>query len=72
MYWLTDYYAQLDRRRSPFEMRLFRAIAAMPNWSDRYVSLFNGVTDAARFIRLSTQLRILAEYAWSRRLGLRH
>lgn len=64
MYALTDYYAHLDRNRTPQELALFRAIAAMPEWSNRYVSLFNGMTDAAWFRRFPTPLRIIAEYQW--------
>jgi flavin-dependent dehydrogenase len=62
MYDLTDYYAYLDRRRSPQEMDLLRALAAMPKWSDRYVSLFNGVTDVKWFRRFDTLTRILVEW----------
>lgn len=64
MYWLTDYYAQIERDRPAQELDLFRAIAAMPDWSNRYVSLFNGVTDADWFLKPTTSFRILAEWRW--------
>lgn len=69
MYWLTDYFADLTRTRVPTELELFRAIAAMPDWSDRYVSLFNGVTNVDLFRRLPNQLYLLATYHWRRARG---
>ncbi len=64
MYRLTDYYAQVERPRAPHERQLFRAITAMPDWSDRYVSMFNGVTDVKWFTSFPTPLRIVAEWRW--------
>lgn len=69
MYWLTDYFADLTRTRVPTELELFRAIAAMPDWSDRYVSLFNGVTNVDTFRGLPNQLYIFATYQWRRARG---
>ncbi len=73
MYRLTDFYASLDRKISPQELDLFRALAEMPHWSDRYVSLFNGVTDAGEFSKTGTALRVLGEWrvrqAWQRLSG---
>ncbi len=62
MYWLTDYYAHLDRKISAQEYELFRAIAAMPDWTTSYFGLFNGVTDAAEFIKTRTAFRIYWEW----------
>ena len=64
MYELTDYYAYLERGRNPQELNLFRALAAMPSWSNRYVSLFNGVTDVKWFRRPDTLARIFLEWRW--------
>jgi flavin-dependent dehydrogenase len=64
MYDLTDYYAHLDRKRTPQEMDLFRALAGLPEWSNRYVSLFNGVTDVKWFRRFDTLTRILLAWRW--------
>lgn len=64
MYKLTDFYAQLDRDRTPAELDFFRAIAAQPEWSDRYVSMFNGVTSVKWFVGFPTPLRILVEWRW--------
>lgn len=64
MYELTDFYAQLDRDRTPQEMDLFRALAAIPAWSNRYVSLFNGVTNVKWFRRPDTLVRIMLEWRW--------
>ncbi len=73
MYRLTDFYASLDRRISSQELDLFRALSEMPHWSDRYVSLFNGVTDAGEFSKTGTALRVLGEWrvrqAWQRLSG---
>lgn len=64
MYKLTDLVSNLERERKPIEMDVFRAIAAMPDWSNRYVSLYNGVTSVEWFQRFDTPLRILAEWRW--------
>lgn len=64
MYKLTDLYANLESNRTAQLMGLFRAIADMPDWSNRYVSLFNGVTSAESFQRLDTPIRILLEWRW--------
>lgn len=64
MYELTDFYADLERARSPQEMDFFRAIAAQPKWSNIYVSMFNGVTSVSWFRRFDTALRILLEWRW--------
>ncbi len=64
MYKLTDYYASLDKDRSAAELDLFRAMAEMPDWSNRYVSLFNGVTDPGWFMNFPTPMRIWTEWRW--------
>lgn len=64
MYKLTDLYANLESNRTAQLMTLFHAIAAMPDWSNRYVSLFNGVTSVESFQRLDTPIRILLEWRW--------
>lgn len=64
MYKLTNVLADLEHENPPQLLDLFRAIAAMPDWSDRYVSLFNGVTDPAWFQRFDTPLRIFLEWRW--------
>ncbi len=69
MYRLTDYYAALGRRLSWREVLLFRALSEMSEWTNRYVSLFNGVTDPGAFARPTTLLRILLE--WSARRFIR-
>ena len=69
MYGLTDYYAQIDRKIMAQEFSLFRAIAAQPRWANRYVSMFNGVTDVSWFIKPTTALRIYWE--WQARKLLR-
>ncbi len=61
-YWLADYYADIGRFFTPFEVNVFRALAELPGWSDRYVSLFGGVTDPAAFFRTSNILRLYAEW----------
>lgn len=66
MYRLTDFFANLERPLKPGELNLFRAIASMPTWSNRYVSMFNGVTNVNTFLRPYNQLRILAEWQWSK------
>lgn len=66
MYRLTDFFANLDRPLKPGELNLFRAIASMPSWSNRYVSMFNGVTEVNTFLRPHNQLRILAEWRWNK------
>ncbi len=67
MYRLADLYATIDRKLSPQEIDLFRAVSEMPDWSNRYVSLFNGVTE---FAGTAGALRILLEWrgrqAWQR------
>ncbi len=69
MYELTDLYAQLERERSRQEMDLFRALAASPEWSNRYVSLFNGVTSLEWFQRWDTLMRILLGWRWGQVKG---
>lgn len=64
MYELTDYLSNLEIERPSAQLDVFRAIAAMPDWSNRYVSLFNGVTNVAWFRRLDTPIRILLEWRW--------
>ncbi len=64
MYELTDFYADLERKRLPQEMDLFRAIASSPKWSNIYVSMFNGVTSVSWFRRFDTVMRILLEWRW--------
>lgn len=66
MYRLTDFFANLERPLKKSELNLFRAIAAMPSWSNRYVSMFSGVTDVNTFLRPHSQLRILAEWQWNK------
>ncbi len=62
MYALTDYLANLELERTAAQIELFRAIAAMPDWSDRYVSIYNGATSVEWFRRFDTPLRIFAEW----------
>lgn len=72
MYKLTDLYANLESKRTARLIMLFHAIAAMPDWSNRYVSLFNGVTSVEQFQRPDTPIRILLEWRWrqlKQRLG---
>jgi flavin-dependent dehydrogenase len=64
MYELTDYLAHLDKPRSALELGIFRDIAAMPDWSDRYVSMFNGVIDPAVLVKFPAPLRIFVEARW--------
>lgn len=64
MYELTDYLANLEIKRAPAEMDVFRAVAASPEWSNRYVSLFNGATDVKWFRRFDTITRILLGWRW--------
>jgi flavin-dependent dehydrogenase len=64
MYTLTDFYADLTRARPPYVMDLFRAIADSPEWSNRYVSLFNGVTPVDWFLRTDTTMRIYWGWRW--------
>src|SRR5581483_1101886 len=64
MYKLTDYYASLAKDRSAAELDLFRAMAQVPDWSNRYVSLFNGVTDPGWFMNFPTPMRIWTEWRW--------
>ncbi len=64
MYELTDFYADLERARTPQEMDFFRAIAEQPKWSNIYVSMFNGVTSVEWFRRFDTVMRILLEWRW--------
>jgi 2-polyprenyl-6-methoxyphenol hydroxylase-like FAD-dependent oxidoreductase len=75
MYTLTDFYANIEREISPQEFDLFRAMSEMPHWSNRYVSLFNGVTDAGEFTKTRTLLRIYWEWQgrklWQRVTGRR-
>lgn len=66
MYELTNFYADLERPRTPQEMDFFRAIASSPKWSSIYVSMFNGVTSVKWFQRLDTVMRILLEWKWGR------
>ena len=73
LYRFTDLFAQVEREFSQQEMDLFRALAGMPRWADRYVSMFNGVTNVRRFISTPNLLRIMTEWrvrqAWQRVTG---
>lgn len=64
MYELTEYISNLERERGESEKNVFRAIAAMPDWSNRYVSLYNGATDVEWFRRFDTPFRILLDWRW--------
>lgn len=64
MYELTNFYADLERTRTPQEMDFFRAIALSSKWSNIYVSMFNGVTSVKWFQRFDTVMRILLEWRW--------
>jgi flavin-dependent dehydrogenase len=69
MYALTDELANMDLERTSAQMDFFRAIAAMPDWSDRYVSMYNGATSVEWFRRPDTVMRILATWRWRKLMG---
>ncbi len=70
MYQFTDRFSDLERPFSGQERRLFRAVSDMPHWSDRFVSLFNGVTDPRRFLRPANIAVIFTE--WQARAALQN